>query len=242
MKKNKKYIISITIFCLIHLLFIFLSCTGKQVIEENSFITLFYVLGGFILIMFFNFIIKKILNSSIKYKNFLFVIFNIFAILLMILFECIFIMHDAFYYNLTDVTPKQWRYPATIKLMTNEKYRISHFPKKIPSDAQNYYFKIERDFHGYNIHYLKFILNKEYIDFVISSNKDNIYKEINYSDINDYYRFLEHSFDIKEKSSCKVYIMKNQNNDTSYTSGIIGCENGQIVYFYANFNLKQYDT
>lgn len=127
---------------------------------------------------------------------------------------------------------------SKLKYYTSEQeYYVSHFPKEIPKNAENYYFTYCCDLHGEGVHYLRFSTDKNYINQTIENNK-NIAKKIPYSKINDYYRHLD-NFDIENKEKYTAYILKKQNESDNKTSGIISSSN-DIVFFYANFYVEQY--
>ena len=53
-------------------------------------------------------------------------------------------------------SPPKEKYYEKIYNITSKVYRIEHFPKEIPLNAENYFFKAEKSFDGFDIHYLKF--------------------------------------------------------------------------------------
>ena len=61
---------------------------------------------------------------------------------------------------------------------------------------------------------------------------------IEYDKIDDYYKLIDDSFDIEDKSNTVVYILKDKNFDRDYTSGIITSKSNEILFFYINFNLE----
>lgn len=136
-------------------------------------------------------------------------------------------------------SPPKEKYYEKISNITSRLYRIEHFPKEIPSNAENYFFKAEKSFDGFDIHYLKFNINdKNYFDQIIKNNKNKIYKKLEYNKVYKHYSDLEASINIEENPNTTLYILKNQNNDLSYTSGfIISKTDNLIVFFYANYCL-----
>ena len=136
-------------------------------------------------------------------------------------------------------SPPKEKYYEKISNITSRLYRIEHFPKEIPSNAENYFFKAEKSFDGFDIHYLKFNINdKNYFDQIIKNNKNKIYKKLEYNKVYKHYRDLEIGINIEENPNTTLYILKNQNNDLSYTSGfIISKADNLIVFFYANYCL-----
>ena len=142
-------------------------------------------------------------------------------------------------------SPPKEKYYEKISNITSRLYRIKHFPKEIPSNAENYFFKAEKSFDGFDIHYLKFNINdKNYFDQIIKNNKTKIYKKLGYNKVYKHYRDLEVSIKyIEENPNTTLYILKNQNNDLSYTSGfIISKTDNLIVFFYANYCLDTSKT
>lgn len=121
---------------------------------------------------------------------------------------------------------------------------ISHFPQNVPDEYKNAHCVIENDFHGYNIHFLKFDADKTVVNDVIKHNKENIDKKYEFKGIERYYQYLEgnSSFGINNEEDYFVYIMKNPYEEKEYVSGIIAPkENGTLIFFYANWNIKNTD-
>ena len=136
-------------------------------------------------------------------------------------------------------TPTKNEYPFVIKKYI-DRYgnKIGFFPDTIPDNANDYYCLFEDNFDGYNIHHLRFKTDKKYIENTINKNKDKIYQKIEYDKIDDYYKLIDDSFDIEDKSNTVVYILKDKNFDRDYTSGIITSKSNEILFFYINFNLE----
>lgn len=128
------------------------------------------------------------------------------------------------------------RYSFLSSKMTDETYRIKHFPNEIPKEAKDYYFHLEKSFRGYDIQYLKFRINESYIDKIIDENKDKIAHKLNRNNIDNYYKYVPYR-NMNDDIHCTIYILKNENNDDNYTSGIITSKTGEILFFYSNFNL-----
>jgi len=82
-----------------------------------------------------------------------------------------------------------------------------------------------------------------YDTYDFNKNKNNIHKKIELNKVNKYYKLLDNNFNIKNKNknNAYVYILKNKNNDNDYTSGIITTTDNEIIFFYANFDLKQFE-
>ena len=146
--------------------------------------------------------------------------------------------------NEIKTNPPLKEYQTTLERLVYPEYyyRIAHFPKKIPVGAKRYYFYIDKSFDGYSIHYLSFYIDDEFLNRTIQENSDNIYRKIKYSEISNYYRLLGYLFDVNDKRTYDVYILKNQEDDTRYTSGfVVSTVEHHIIYFYGNYNLKVYN-
>ena len=129
-----------------------------------------------------------------------------------------------------------------IELSTPETYRTKHFPPSLPTNIKNYSFKIDHEPRGWCIDTLSFTTDKAYIKKLLNSQKDKIIKKINFSEIEKHYNHLHHNLEIENnvKNTYTVYILKNENNDEEYTSGfVISEELQQVIFFYANYNLKK---
>ncbi len=139
-------------------------------------------------------------------------------------------------------TPPVSEYSTKVKELTKKEYRIKHFPLNIPEKAQNYYFYVDGGgLHGYCINYLKFNTDDKYLDNVIKQNKDKMYKQLPLIKISEHYKDFDLIGDIPitNKNKYTAYILKNENNDSFYTSGfLISKERNEIIYFYANYNLE----
>lgn len=120
---------------------------------------------------------------------------------------------------------------------------IEHFPRNVPEEYKNAYCYIGDDFHGYNIHYLKFDADNMTVDDVIKYNKENIDKRYEFDGIEKHYKYLDCSFNfIKNQKDYLVYIMKNPYEEKKYVSGIIAPkQNGTLIFFFANWNIKNTD-
>lgn len=128
-------------------------------------------------------------------------------------------------------------YETALSSLTDRTYAIAHFPEKIPDGATNYYFRIENAFDGYNIHFLKFNIDKEYIENEIKKHKSKIRRQVNLSEPGTYILEQPLAKDI-DRTKYEVYMLQNENGDTKYTAGFIAStECGEIVYFYANYLL-----
>ena len=167
------------------------------------------------------------------------ILISIILFLVLIFYDFIGFVLFIFIQEIASIEPTKYRYSNYFSKMTEKTYRIKHFPTRIPKNAKNYYFLIERGGQGYWIHYLKFKTDESYIKETLNKNNDNIYKKIEFSQVNSYYKFIDNYFDIKDRNNAFVYILKNKNNDYNYTSGIITSKLNEIVFFYANFNIKQ---
>ena len=222
-----------------NILFCALILLGSYVQGYNN-IALIIMILCFIPTFLLYFILKKI-NTKKKSKV-LSILISIALLIVLIIYEFIGFVFFVFTQDLVSLEPTKFRYTGYLSKMSKNPYRIKHFPKVIPHGAKDYYFLIERDLRGYNIHYLKFKTDKKYIEDTLDKNKNDIYKKIKFKDISDYYRFINNYFDVKDIDNAFVYILKNENNDKNYTSGIVTSQIGEIVFFYANFNLKQYLT
>lgn len=143
------------------------------------------------------------------------------------------------FFKRNPIVPTVETYPFVIKAYYNQYGdKISFFPTKI-DNINDFYCIFEDNFDGYNIHHLKFLADKKYIEDTIEKNKKDVYKKFKLSEIGDYYNFIDNNFNIKDKNSAIVYILKNKNNDKDYTSGIIITKLNEIIFFYANYNLKK---
>ena len=201
-------------------------------------IPLIIMLVGFIPILISYLITKRNKNNTQKNVKIWNMFFVIILFIIFILYEFIGFIFFIFAQNMIAIKPSKNRYSKYISTMTEKSYRIKHFPLSIPKNATNYYFIIDRGGQGYWIHYLKFKTDKKYIDDTIIQNQNNVYKKIKFNEVNNYYKFLDDNFNLKNKNETHIYIMKNVNNDNDYTSGIIVTKTNEIIFFYANFNLK----
>ena len=149
-------------------------------------------------------------------------------------------------------TIKRENYADEIDFFSNKLYQVKHFPKIIPEDAQNYNFYLGYNPRGFNVHYLSFNVDDEYINSVLKGNSKNVATTINYFDIEKYYHHLDIVKSVEDKmqkmsreefkrlqQEYTVYILKNEYNDNSYTSGfIVSKKYKEIIFFYATYNLK----
>lgn len=136
-------------------------------------------------------------------------------------------------------TPTIEEYYEVMSNAADKPYQIKHFPIKIPEKAYNYYCERENDPRGFNIHYVKFNIDDKYLNEIIKQNNKNINEKINMADINQYYRYIDLRLKLEDEEKYDAYILKNENNDDTYTSGfIISKEKHEIIFFYANYNLK----
>jgi len=142
--------------------------------------------------------------------------------------------------NLFDTkTPAIEEYYDVMSNTTDKPYQIKHFPVKIPEKAYNYYCERENDPRGFNIHYVKFNIDDKYLNEIIKQNQKNINEKINMADINQYYRYIDLRLKLEDEEKYDAYILKNENSDDTYTSGfVISKEKHEIIFFYANYNLK----
>lgn len=108
---------------------------------------------------------------------------------------------------------------------------FSFFPKEIPQNATSYYFRLENSFDGYNTHYVKFNIDKPYIDNVLKNSKCEILTtkdKINSYDVNIYSSELQNA-DI-------ICVLHKGTKDNEYTSGIsVYNDTNTIYFFYSNF-------
>ena len=229
---------TIIVLSLIHLIFSLVYCRNIF-FEKNCFYEIIYAIVGFLIIFFLNFILSKLKNSKLKYKKVFVVCFSIFSVLAMLVFEFVYSVIVFFVFNLKDIIPRKPFYSMYISKMSDDYYRIKHFPKKLPRHSSKYYFELEQDFFGYNTNYLKFKTDEEYINKTIEENKDDIYKTIKLEDIYLQYKFIDSHFNIKDKENYTVYILENHNDDSRYTSGFLTSKNGDIIFFYSNFDLRK---
>lgn len=145
--------------------------------------------------------------------------------------------------SLHEIKPIRSRYSINIRRISSREHRIKHFPVDIPQNAKDYYFSIgESGLDGDQISYLKFVADKNYIQSIIEENKNNIYEKLKFKTAGENYRYINNEFGIKEKDkdNAWVYILKNENNDTHYTSGFITTDSNQIIFFFSNFNIKNF--
>ena len=167
--------------------------------------------------------------------------YTICFLLIIIVAICIFIgieLRD--FFKQKPIVPTTNEYPSVItKYINKYNNKISFCPSSIPNKINDYYCEFEDSFDGYNIYYLKFKTDEKYIKNTINKNKNDIYKKIKLNDVNKYYKFIDNYFNINNRNNSFVYILKNKENDDNYTSGIITSKSNEIVFFYANFNLKQ---
>ena len=156
-------------------------------------------------------------------------------------------------YKGSNDTIKRKNYADEIDFLTKKRYQVKHFPKIIPEDAKNYNFYLGYNPRGFNVHYLSFNVDEEYIESVLKNNKNNVATKINYSDIEKYYHHLDIVKSVEDKKpkitkeefkqlqqEYIVYILKNENNDNNYTSGfIVSKKYKEIIFFYATYYLKK---
>ena len=210
-------------------------------IFNSSFITLLIYLSIFLIFLILFYLTFIYFNKNKKqWIKFLLVFFNLILLCLFSIFH-LFILISIILNNLTTPqTPNIQKYTISLENITENQYSISHFPNKIPNEAENYYFFIDQNFQGYNIHYLKFNINDKYLKNVLKENKDNICRKLEYKDITKYYKHINNLVDYnnKDKNSYTAYFLKNQNKDPDYISGfLISYKTKEIIYFYANWNL-----
>lgn len=106
---------------------------------------------------------------------------------------------------------------------------LSYFPTEIPQNATNYYFYVGRNFDGYNIYYLKFDVDKQYIsdlikkynnEFSTIGTKNELYKkglDIDINELqNDYKMYLLKQRSVDSCNNCKYGFAINQEDNTIY--------------------------
>ena len=146
------------------------------------------------------------------------------------------------FYKLHFYKPSIDNYKYDVQLLSVT-HRIKHFPKEIPTNARNYEFVIENSFDGYNINSLRFNTDREYIEKIKRENKTKIYKKVDFKEAEKYYRRINAHFELEDKEKYTLYVLKNENNDYAYTSGIIISEEKEdIIFFYANYCLDNTRT
>ncbi len=241
-KRNVAYILMIIIKIIMIIIFVpfsfelifgSLSQPYETVVQNAS-----IILIGLIPVLICHFLskwVKKTTNifvkiCSILLSAFLLLILPIYA--LIGLFNCALICDDP------PINPyNKSRYEVMLSKMPSAKERAKHFPHRIPKDAKDYYFLREWSFSGYNVHYLKFSTNENYINKIINDNKDKIVHKLNSNNVDDYYKFVPYRA-LSDSANCTIYILKNENNDNDYTPGIITSKSNEILFFYSNFDLK----
>ena len=245
MKKGIIYylnLIILSLICLIQLAifitFVFIFLTPED-----------FCIGTFCLSLFAltfsgaSFLLLKLAKSENIIKKILSTICSITLVFLMAIFDiCLGFEHEL--ESLKAIKPRRSRYSLNIHRMSKKDYRIKHFPADIPKNATNYYFLIgDCDLHGDQGSYLKFNTNKEYINSVIEKNKNNIRKKIKFKKIGGYFCFMDEGFGLSEedKNDAWVYVLKTVGDDTNYTSCIITTPSNQIIFFYSNFWLGNFD-
>ena len=241
MKKSIAYyfVFFITIVILLRQLFncFVFACS----VFENFYIILFiFTVIGFI-IPYLSYLLTKWANIEKKSKKILSIIYSLLLLVIMFFYAlvgiCLYV-----YCSQSAIKPSKILYSRYLKKMAPDyPYMVKHFPADIPKNAKDYYFLIgESDFHGDQISYLRFVADKNYIQSTIEKNKNNIYEKLKFKTAGENYRYINNEFGVKEedKNNAWVYILKNENNDTHYTSGFITTENNQIIFFFSNFPLK----
>lgn len=177
-------------------------------------------------------IIKKIIMALMLTIFFLLFILMGMAFVPMLMFKSSTSVYQTKY-------PVQEEYSNVIGKMSDKLYQIKHFPYLLPKKCNNYYYVIEDTRDGLNIDYLKFNTNQKYIDNIIQKNKENINKILRKEQIQDSYVDLNY-IEGNRNEDCMFYILKNENNDYGYTSGIITSEKAkEIIFFFADYNLDK---
>lgn len=182
-------------------------------------------------------------NKNAIYKNVINIIKWISVVLYIVYLPIVFFI----YAMLTDLTttpepdiPSIENYVEYRKKLPWMEYQITHFPTEIPSNATNYYFDIHHSGHKDTFGYLKFNIDKEYIDNFLNNNKNNILRKINFSEIGKYYGFINYYIKLDNKKDYDVYILKKYHFCKDYTSGfIISKSKDEIIYFYADSDLER---
>ncbi len=186
---------------------------------------------------------KKILSIIVNILSFILIPVSLFFY---IYFSGAIYVASLFNAEFTYRTPSVSEYSTEIKKLSENEYRTNHFPSKIPQNAQDYYFRIyDTNLHEYCISYLKFNIDKEYLNNVIKQNEDEIYRKLPLIKISEYYKDFDLIGDIPvtNKNNYTAYILKNENNDYNYTSGFIVSKDLQeIIYFYSDFNLEDLEN
>lgn len=209
-------------------------------VEFILFALLLNLICVFVFLIFF-FLLKKFQKTWLKIFA---IIVNIF---LVIFLSSVYLSLKAAMelFNSKEETPKPSECYERLKERTEYPEAISHFPRYVPLEYKDAYCFIENDFHGYNIHFLKFYADKIVADDVIKYNKERIDKKYEFEGVEKYYKYLEGnaSFGIENKKDYFVYIMKNPYKEKPYVSGIIAPkENGTLIFFFANWNIQNTDT
>lgn len=199
----------------------------------NSILFLFLIFAGYIFVLVLNWLKK------FKTKKLLVGFISVLIVACLIIYELFILFINALAADFLEHSTPKARYHYSLLKLTDEKYRIEHFPSKLPKNIENYSFITGKSFQGYDVYYLKFKTGENYINETLDKNKNSIYKKLSCEKANEEYNYIPTN-EIKNQINCTTYILKNFNNDNKYSSGIITANQNEIIFFYSNFDLKKY--
>ena len=223
---NKKY--RITMLVISAILDFIVLILNINIFEKFGIITYILIGGGFLLS--YCSLLAWLKLSKSKYSSCILNIFKTFVLIGLLIFLFIGV---AIFNSLKDRDIKVSKYHEMLKEIKADTKNgdFSFFPQEIPANATNYYFQLEDSFDGYNTHYVRFDIDKEYIDNVLKNSKCEILttkdKISNYN-VNIYPSELQ--------NADKICILHKSTQDDRYTSGIsVYNDTNTIYFFFANF-------
>lgn len=226
LKTNKRYKTEIlTIAGILDVISLFINIWMFQELG----ILIFVLLGGGVLTSYLTLLVWFEVSNTKYKKLFVVMFFALFITGLLLILGIGFSIYD----KGKDLDTNVLKYHQAIqKIKKDSKINgMSHFPQKIPENAQNYYFKIEDAFDGYDTHYVKFDADKTYIDSIIKKSKCEILASKN--DINKYNVNIYSS---ELQNADEICILHKSTQKERYTSGISVYNDTKTIYFfYSNF-------
>ena len=191
-----------------------------------AFIDANFVFCIFCIIPLFILLILKFTSSKLKRFRYF---FNITAAIFFVIFVFYWLLIE--YFAHIQYSPSKINYSNSVNTLKKREgaERLSHFPKKIPQNAKNYFMQIESSFDGYDMNYLSFETDKAYVNRMFNNYEKNCkilgsYRELTDKGIIIYINSLD--------DNDKICILKNE----GYTSGLIFAQTGSKIYFfYSNY-------
>ncbi len=142
-------------------------------------------------------------------------------------------------FNTDPTTPSKSAYERNLDRITLDytpEY-FKHFPKKLPEDISDYYFFLENSFDGYDIFYLRFTKDKEYVDSEIMRKcpSTELLKEEQLPSVG-HTEYISRLSSEGAKEYCIIHKSNHDIPNNSFSSGIAtNSDHNTIYYFSTNY-------